>query len=368
MGCIIIKSGNDIEIVDEVDFSSDKNESYLHELIEKNPNIIPREITGCDIVVLASRFRLPSGGELDLLLIDCKGNLYIVELKRGKGVREAIAQLIDYASEVQRMSIDEFFDNIKSTKFRSLNDIYKHFHRDFDGNLDDFKKNFLGSLRNPRKIRLILISYSIGEDTLRIVEWLRQVGINIFCIEFDYFRSEDKEIFVPKLLRISGLTRVKVKTLTEVQKKYKKFFSKVLSKFKADMPGVVEKEPLPNHWLSIPTGFGSIHFEWLFRGHEPNKILEVALHFESNDENFNQRLLDHFKSKEEILRKEIASSLKFGNFGRRWRKIYVERIVGTLDMALNDDVVNWAVEMMKKFYIFFKEKGELENAINAIKG
>ena len=92
MGYVVIKDGNNVEIIEEEDFSVDRNEEYLHKMLEKNPQIIMKDITENDITTLASHLKLPSGGELDLLLVDSTGNLVLVELKKGRGYREAIAQ------------------------------------------------------------------------------------------------------------------------------------------------------------------------------------------------------------------------------------------------------------------------------------
>lgn len=370
MSYIVIKNGDSVEIIGEEDFSSDKDEKYLHKIIEDHPEIVLKEITEREVVTLASHLKLLSGGELDLLLIDSAGNLILVELKRGKGHREAIAQLLDYASDLQQMSESEFF-NSANVKFQSVEGIYEHFYES-EGEFpyDDFRRNFLESLTDPNKIQLLLISYTIGDDTLRLAEWLRKFGINIFCVEFEYFKSGSKEIFVPKLHgSAKEPKRIERKKLTETQEKYLRFFSDVLSRFKVRKPGVTERSASTDNWLQIPAGFSSVHFEWLFRGREPNKILEVGLHFESMKENFNQMLLEYFKAMEGNLKKVLGEDLKFGKLGRnKWRKIYVEKVVGSLDKALeSDEIKDWAVETMVRFYETFKEKGELDKAVQKVK-
>ncbi len=158
MSYIVIKNGDSIEIIGEENFSSDKDEKYLHKIIEKHPEIVLKEITEREVVTLASHLKLPSGGELDLLLIDSAGNLILVELKRGKGHRDAIAQLLDYASDLQQMSESELF-NSANVKFQSVEEIYEHFYEgEGEFPYDDFRRNFLESLTNPNKIQLLLIS------------------------------------------------------------------------------------------------------------------------------------------------------------------------------------------------------------------
>ncbi|ADT84175.1 DUF4268 domain-containing protein [Thermococcus barophilus] len=368
MSYVVIKNSSNIEIIEEENFSADKREEYLHKLIEGTPQIILKDIAERDVKTLASHLRLPSGGELDLLLVDSSGSLTIVELKRGKGHREAIAQLLDYASDLQQMDENEIFNSGK-TQFNSLEEVFRSFYGNGEEySYEEFRQNFLKSIKDPMKIQLVLASYIIGDDTKRLVEWLRNFGINILCVEFEYYKSEDKEIFVPKLLDIGDIKKASSKkTLTETQKKYLRFFSEILSRFKEIEEGATERRATCDNWLQIPTGFGPIHFEWLFRGREPNKMLEVGLHFEDVNEMLNQKLLEYFKSKEEGLRKEIMD-IKFGKLGSKWRKIYVEKLVGSLDNALNDEnIKEWAVMMMVKFYEVFKKRGEIDKAIQIVK-
>ncbi|NJE26840.1 DUF4268 domain-containing protein [Thermococcus sp. MV5] len=366
MSYIVIKDNNILEIIEEKDFSADNREKYLHKLIEEYPQIILGDIIEREVKTLASRLRLPSGGELDLLLIDSSGRLTIVELKKGKGHREAITQLLDYASDLQQMNEDEIFGSGK-TKFNSLKDAFRTFYEDEEEySYEEFRHIFLKSINDPKEIQLVLVSYDLGDDTKRLVEWLKYFKVRIFCVEFEYYKSENKEIFVPKLVGFEDIQKKSNEELTERQKKYLMFFSEILSRFKEIKVGVTERKATYNHWLLIPAGFGSIHFEWIFRGKEPNKVLEVGLHFEYDDETLNQKLLDYFKSKENELKKEIRD-IKFGKFGKKWRKIYAEKLVGSLDNALNDEKVKeWAIMTMVKFYEVFKEKEEINKAMQIL--
>ena len=218
MGYIVVKTGEDVEIFEEEDFSADRDERYLHEIIEGNPWIVAREVTGRDAATLASRLRLPSG-ELDLLLIDSAGDLILVELKRGRGHREAVAQLLDYASDLQQMAEEELFRS-SGARFSSLREVFEEFYGgEQEFGFEEFEENFRRSLRDPRRIRLLLVSYRVGEDTIRLANWLRNFGIDVLCMEFEYFKGGDKEMFVPKLLTSTemlgemegcGLTRGKL--------------------------------------------------------------------------------------------------------------------------------------------------------------
>jgi len=74
----------------------------------------------------------------------------------------------------------------------------------------------------------------------------------------------------------------------------------------------------------------------------------VALHFESPDEEENEKLMDYFVARKEEIEKKIGEELSSGKMGKKWREIYVLRKVETLDNALaNEDVKRWAVDTMR---------------------
>lgn len=366
MGYVVIKEGDKIEIVEEMDFSKDKEEKYLHSLIEQNPELVLKEITDTDVMTLASHLKLPSGGELDLLLIDSVGNLYLVELKRGKGHREAIAQLLDYASDLQQMDESQI---LEKSGINSLREVFEEFYGSEDEfSFEDFKTSFERALSDPGNINLVLVSYSIGDDVKRLVDWLVRFGLKIFLVDFGYYKTEGKEIFVPKVLTDISTRESKRKSLTEIQKKYISFFSDVLSDFKQQKLGATERGPSYSSYLPIPLGIREIHLVWRFRGKEPNKMLEVGLHFELEDGEKNQKLLEYFVTRRDQIFRNIGE-VKFGNIAKdeKCKGIYVEKKVGSLDEALNNpEIKKWAVETMIKFYNAVKESGELDKALQAL--
>jgi len=63
MAVIGLKNGDRLEILEEHDFEDYKDEGYLHEIIEKSPEIVLSELAGGNVVLLGSRVRI----DVDLL-------------------------------------------------------------------------------------------------------------------------------------------------------------------------------------------------------------------------------------------------------------------------------------------------------------
>src|SRR3989344_7276092 len=72
----------------------------LEQWIKSNPEILGENISLIGEQIMTKR------GPLDFLGIDRSGNLIIIELKRDKLHREALAQAIDYASDLASWDVD----------------------------------------------------------------------------------------------------------------------------------------------------------------------------------------------------------------------------------------------------------------------
>lgn len=73
---------------------STETESLLEEILVKSPSLLG------DRIQLVGRQVQTEGGPLDLLGVDEDGRLVVFELKRGTLTRDAVAQVLDYASDL----------------------------------------------------------------------------------------------------------------------------------------------------------------------------------------------------------------------------------------------------------------------------
>ena len=74
-------------------------ESLLENTLVANPDLL---LPGLQLV---GRQMPTAGGPLDLLGVDRDGRLSLFELKRGTLTREAVAQVIDYAADLETMDL-----------------------------------------------------------------------------------------------------------------------------------------------------------------------------------------------------------------------------------------------------------------------
>lgn len=119
------------------------------------------EILGNDIRIIGEQVYTLSG-PLDYLGIDKKRNLVIIELKRDRLPREALAQAIDYASDISSWGRDKINEVCFNYTSQSLDDFITENFENID--IDNFSIN--------DSQRLLLVGFSIDSALSRMIEWL----------------------------------------------------------------------------------------------------------------------------------------------------------------------------------------------------
>lgn len=159
-----------------------KETEDLEKWIKSNPTIL-----GQDILIIGEQVPTKSG-TIDFLGIDKSGNIVVIELKRDKLPREALAQAIDYASDVSSWDIDKI--NEVCTKYigTRLEDYLNEKFEDVD---------IQQGLPINKIQRILLVGFSIGEPLQRMIEWLSNnysVSINAVILKYVKTKSGDELI------------------------------------------------------------------------------------------------------------------------------------------------------------------------------
>ena len=321
-------------------FEEDKEEKYLHKIVEQKLGLLSTKEDE-NLYLLGSHLKI-RGLELDLLTVDKNGCLGIVELKRGKSPRDVIAQILEYASTLRRLSLDELEEKV------NLEDVFKRIKEDYpdlEVSLREFKENIKRNL-NSGKFNLTIVSYSIDETTREIMDYLRTFGMQIKGLEFKYFESDEKEYFVTSWIGEEEVEELRIKELTPAQKRNIEVFSELLDDFKKKNPGVTYAKPRGDNWFQIPVGRSYVHLEWVIH----RDWVEVGFHIENPNRGLNLKMLEFFKKKKSYLEKLTGEKLRFEPWGKRWARVYAKRARGKLDKEVRD----WMKEKMDAFYKAFK--------------
>ena len=142
-------------------------------------------------------------GPLDLLAIDEAGNLVVIELKRDKIPRDALAQAIDYASDVATWSLEKLGEVCAKHTGQGLEDVFSEAFPDAD--LDGVTIN--GSQR------IVLVGFAVEDALERMIQWLSEAyGVGINAVVLKYVRTESGSEILTRAAIISEQveeTRVK---------------------------------------------------------------------------------------------------------------------------------------------------------------
>ena len=114
-----VEDGKLVEL-NKSSFSDVHKENDLESWVEHNPAILGR-----NLVIVGRQVYIPKVGPLDLLAVDDDGRLVVIEFKRQQTTRDTIAQILDYASSLRLMTVEELqaLSNVESSKTTSIIDV-----------------------------------------------------------------------------------------------------------------------------------------------------------------------------------------------------------------------------------------------------
>ncbi len=174
--------------VSQLDSSSRmESELLLEETLVSNPGLLLEGMT------LVGRQTPTQGGPLDLLGVDADGKLVVFELKRGTLSREAVAQVIDYASYLDGMGLADFTDHISKNSGAHGIDKIENFREWYDS-------QGFGELTSLKPLRMFLVGLGADERTERMVRFLAENSdMDISLLTFHGFEYDGKMLLAKQV-------------------------------------------------------------------------------------------------------------------------------------------------------------------------
>ena len=167
-----------------------ESEEVLENILVKNAGLLLEGLT------LVGRQTPTEGGPLDLLGVDGDGKLCVFELKRGTLARDAVAQIIDYASNLDGMDIPSLATHIEENAG----------HLGID-KIENFEGWYVGrheTLESLKPLRLFLVGLGVDDRTERMVRFLaNNTGMDISLLTFHGFDSNGKTLLA-KQVEVEG--------------------------------------------------------------------------------------------------------------------------------------------------------------------
>jgi len=308
--------------VDSVSFASIgiKERADLEQWIINHP-----ELLGEPLLIITSEFANfdRSSRRLDVLALDKKGVLVVVELKLDIAGSLADQQAIRYAAFCSTMTI------------RQVVEYYAAQHSVNSDDAEDRILEFLEAEELPdleTQPRITLAAGSMEDQELTAcVMWLRRFGLDITCIELTPYRLPEAEqiVLVPRIIiplpeARQYIVNAEQKDVARVQERKEKSENEVLWRevgkaFNAFGLEYRTAGNAKNNFMQIPVGRNGIHYEWLRR--KRAQCIDIAIHFENSNESQNKQMVVPFEARREQIASGLGQPLVTGLFGRKWAQV-----------------------------------------------
>ena len=155
-------------------------EKRLEEVLESDISTVsePRRW-----MVIGRQVTTEHGGRVDLLALDVEGSIIVLELKRGKGDREVVSQVIDYASWVDELEYEdiasifaEYQERWHDGSAKSLQDAFEEF---FETDIPD-EVNV--------SHEMVIVATGLHPESERVVRYLQSnYGVPVNAVFFTFF-------------------------------------------------------------------------------------------------------------------------------------------------------------------------------------
>ena len=162
-----------------------ETELQLEDILTAHPELLETDLQ------LVGRQTPAAGGWLDLLGVDRDGRLVIYELKRGALGRDAVTQVLDYASALTEMDLDALAQHISARSGEGGVPQISDFTEWYENRFSDLQQ-----LLPPR---MVLVGLGIDETTLRIARFINDGPHDIEVITFYSFRDSEGTLLARQL-------------------------------------------------------------------------------------------------------------------------------------------------------------------------
>lgn len=158
-----------------------ETEEELEEILANTPDLL------MDGLSLIGRQVETQGGPLDLLGVDNDGHIVVLELKRGTLTRDAVAQVIDYASDIAQMTREQLAKLVEDNSGKHGIDEISDFEQWFDEHYPDQEGV------DPDSTEMVLVGLGADDRARRMVEFLAASGVEIRLLTFHAFEKDGQQ-------------------------------------------------------------------------------------------------------------------------------------------------------------------------------
>ncbi|CNG54875.1 DUF4268 domain-containing protein [Yersinia similis] len=357
------RPSNSLHSLQEVSFSSlgFTERNHLQEWLAKNPQALTRE-SDDELLIIQKEFAGfdDTKERLDLLAIDKKGNLVIIENKLDDSGRDVVWQALKYAgycANLRKEQILEIFqlylDREEPEETRPAAEVMAEF-LEYES-LDEVLINQI------RTQRVMMVAANFRKEVTNTALWLMQFGIRAQCFKVTPYRFND-DVFIdirqviptPEAESyIIGMAQKEAEeqsTSGELKTRHhtrKAFWTQTLEKLRHSSCTLYNNiSPSTDHWLSAGSGISGISYNLIFSKKEIRVELWIAKpSAESNTFAFNW-LYEHRQAIENAFGHELLwQPLP----GKKSCRISYAKTVISLEQENWPEMIDWLLKHLTAF-------------------
>ena len=213
------KDGETVSAVPLDEIANTETEQLVEDIVVASPELLEPGLK------LIGRQVRTDGGTLDLLGVDQNGHLTVFELKRGTLTRDAVAQSLDYASDLETYDLERLAALVRDYSGQmgidKIEDFGDWYSQEYPGSTDALEE----------APRIVLVGLGADDRARRIVQFLAERGTEIQLLTFYGFRRDGnlflaRESVTPsgeRLIREHGAVATKEGNLEALQGRARKF-------------------------------------------------------------------------------------------------------------------------------------------------
>lgn len=290
------KVHNSIHPVERVLFS-DLNlheRRHLQEWIAKHPQALAQG-SDDELLIIQKEFAGFGGTNerLDLLALDKKGNLVIIENKLDDSGKDVVWQALKYAGYCSSLNKEQIVDIFQ----RYLNSPSAENQRNAPEVLIEFLEcDTLDEvvLNQAQTQRIILVATNFRKEVTNTALWLMEFGLQVQCICVIPYQLDNeilldiRQVIPPPeaeeyMVSMAKKEKEELSRSGELKERHrirKKFWTELLVKLRASECRLYDKiSPSTDHWISATFGIRGLHYSMIFG----QKIIRVEFCFAKSD-------------------------------------------------------------------------------------
>lgn len=354
---------NSLHSLQEVSFSSlGFTERYhLQEWLAKNPQALTRE-TDDELLIIQKEFAGfdDTKERLDLLAIDKKGNLVIIENKLDDSGRDVVWQALKYAgycANLRKEQILEIFqlylDKEQPEETRPAAEVMAEF-LEYES-LDEILINQI------RTQRVMMVAANFRKEVTNTALWLMQFGIRAQCFKVTPYRFND-DVFVdirqviptPEaesyMIGMAQKEAEEQSSSGEMKSRHhmrKAFWTQMLERLRHSSCSLYNNiSPSTDHWLSAGSGISGISYNLIFS----KKEIRVELWIAKFSAESNTFAFDWLYERRQSIENTFGHALFWQPLpGKKSCRISFAKPVSSFDQTNWPEITDWLLKNMSAF-------------------